>query len=103
VSASADKCSFSRAITFKLHLFTSSVPSQEVLLTRRGALMLMGRSQLCTENYEEVDFRGVSFAEVTNYLPKGTITLVCAADTSEIEPLIIPGVRVRSISRKIKF
>lgn len=62
--------------------------------------MLMGRTRLCIANSEEVVFKGISFAEVTNYFPQGTITLVCAADSSEIEPLLISDIRVRSVSRK---
>lgn len=95
--------SFPGPITFRLHLFTSVVPSQEVVQTRRGALMLMGHTPLCTESPSEVVFKGVSFAEATSYLPQGTLTLVCSADTPRIGPLLLPGIRVRSLSRKLAF
>ena len=66
--------------------------------------MLMGDTTVTVKNPSAVSFSGISFAEVTRYLPHGTVSLVlCAAGTSLIEPLIIPGVRVRSIAKKLTF
>jgi hypothetical protein len=63
----------------------------------------MGHGSLSLVSPGEVVFKGVSFAEVTNYLPQGTLTLVCSADTSCISPLLLPGIRVRRIPKKITF
>lgn len=65
--------------------------------------MLMGNTSVTLVNPSEVIFKGVSFAEVTNYLPQGTLTVVCSADTSCISPLLLPGIRVRRIPKKITF
>ena len=91
---------FQGSVGFHLRLFTSNVPNREIVNTRRGAPMLMGRVNQVVSNPSEVAFTGVSFAEVTNYLPLGTVTLVCSADTSLIEPLLILGVRVRGLGKR---
>ena len=65
--------------------------------------MLMGSTTIAKINPTEVVFTGISFVEVTSYLPQGTVTLVCSADTSLIEPLIILGIRVRSLAKKLTF
>ena len=63
--------------------------------------MLMGKTQLSLERGSEVHFKGVSFAEVTGYLPLGTVSLVlCCTSTALVEPLVLTGIRVRSIRKR---
>lgn len=62
--------------------------------------MLMGQTRANLE-HSEVHFKGVSFAEITGYLPLGTVSLVlCCPTLACIDPLIIPGIRVRSLQKR---
>lgn len=109
VSPGGDSFCLNCPVTFQLRIFTSRIPTTEVLETKRGdahsgARMLMGQTTVTVQGQTHVVFSGVSFAEVTRYLPSGTVSLVvCAPSAPQIEPLIIPGVRVRSISKKLTF
>ncbi|CAG9317668.1 unnamed protein product [Blepharisma stoltei] len=94
--SSQNSCELGK-VSLKIKVYTYELPPKEILFSTKGEAILVNARTKELDSPKSIKFKRVSFTEVSSRYPgKKVIMLILADGRSDITPLIIEGIQVKS-------